>query len=200
MGACGAKLAVPSMPSEDGDYTQESSFYGKITQHNPVDDQGQAITVHDVYEFDETAELGAGSTGVVCRAVRKEDGEVFALKVINLNKVEEEHHAQLRSEIEILKSLDHPNIVKLFETFEHDNVLYMIMELCTGGELYSRLAAAGKRFPEPVVSRIARQMLSAVVYCHSKNIAHRDIKMANFLFKDDSPDAPLKMIDFGCVC
>jgi len=199
MGACNStaddQRADDQKPRQD--FSQESSFYGKITQHNPLNAKGEVVTVRDVYDFDEELELGASSTGVVCKAVRKADGEEFALKVIHLAKIEEENREQLRSEIEILKSLDHPNIVKLFETFEHDGVLYMIMELCTGGELYGRLSAAGKRFPEKVASRIVKEMLSAVVYCHSKNIAHRDIKMANFLFKDDSPEAPVKMIDFG---
>jgi calcium-dependent protein kinase len=198
MGACGSapKGVVEDKPS-GGEFSRESSFYGKITQHNPRNAAGEMVSVTEIYDFDVDLEIGASSTGVVCKAIRKADEEAFALKVIHLNKIDEENREQLRSEIAILKSLDHPNIVKLFETYEHDNVLYMIMELCTGGELYGRLEAAGKRFKEKVASRIVRQMLSAVVYCHSKNIAHRDIKMANFLFKDESPDSPVKMIDFG---
>ena len=180
MGACGSatrhddELDEKALSAET-DFAEEASFYGKITQHNPLNEAGEVITVRDIYDFDEDLELGASSTGVVCKAVRKSDGEQFALKVIHLEKIDAGNREQLRSEIEILKSLDHPNIVKLFETFEHDSVLYMIMELCTGGELYGRLAASGKRFPETTVSRIVKQMLSAVVYCHSKNIAHRDI-------------------------
>ena len=149
MGMCQSAdsvLAKEEQEASNEELRPESSFYGRITQHNPKDSMGQSVTVQDKYDFDEDLELGASSTGVVCKAVRKSDGQEFALKVIHLDKIDEVNRDQLRSEIDILKSLDHPNIVKLFETFEQDNVLYMIMELCTGGELYGRLSASGKRY------------------------------------------------------
>ena len=103
---------------------------------------------------------------------------------------------RLRGEIEILKQLDHPNVVKLCETYEYDGQIYMILELCHGGELYQRLKDR-KEFTESETRSYVSQMLGALCYCHSKGIAHRDVKLANFVFKDRVPDAPLKLIDFG---
>ena len=72
------------------------------------------------------------------------------------------------------------------------------MELFTGGELFERLMEqTGKRYTEHRAALIIQKMLAAVGYLHSKHIAHRDLKLANFVFEDRSPDAELKLIDFG---
>lgn len=168
------------------------SSYGGMVLRN------QLVTVESLYDID-SAELGASSTGSVHEVTRKKDGRKFALKVIDLTSVQEEFHEQLRQEIDILRNLDHPNIVKLFEVYESgDDKLHLIMELCTGGELYQKLIAqSGQRYAEKKAANLVDQMLRAVCYCHNKGIAHRDIKMANFLLESDSDDAKLKMIDFG---
>ncbi len=126
----------------------------------------------------------------------KKTGARRALKNIDLSKVNPKYVERLRGEIEILKQLDHPNVVKLYETYEYDGQIYMILELCHGGELYQRLKDR-KEFTESETRSYVSQMLGALCYCHSKGIAHRDVKLANFVFKDRVPDAPLKLIDFG---
>ncbi|KEP61219.1 UNVERIFIED_CONTAM: calcium-dependent protein kinase CDPK4 [Hammondia hammondi] len=74
--------------------------------------------------------------------------------------------------------------------------IHLVMELCTGKELYDRLARK-KRYSEKDAGRVTRQMLSAINYCHQRHICHRDLKLENWVFRDDSDDAPLKLIDFG---
>ena len=93
---------------------------------------------------------------------RKFSGEVF----------------RFRQEMQLLSLLDHTNIAHLFESFEDYNSVYLIMELCMGGELFDRLSKNGS-FPEHVAAHLIKQMLSAISYCHSKGIVHRDLKPEN---------------------
>ena len=95
-----------------------------------------------------------------------------------------------------MRELDHPNIIKLFETFEDSKFVYLVMELCEGGELFDKIIEKGS-FTESQARNYFRQMISAVNYIHSKRICHRDLKPENFLLLDKSDNSPLKMIDFG---
>jgi serine/threonine protein kinase len=116
-----------------------------------------------------------------------------AMKSIHLNRVTDAAFvSELRNEIAILKQLDHPHIVRAIETFEHRNQIFIIMELCSGGDLYSR-----DPYTEEEAARILSSVLSALAYMHSKNVAHRDLKYENILFVNDSPKAEVKVIDFG---
>ena len=99
-------------------------------------------------------------------------------------------------EFEILKTLDHPNIVRMFEMYLDDKNFYLISEYCQGGELFDRIKKA-KCFSESMAAKIMYQILSAVVYCHSRNIVHRDLKPENILFVSKDQDEQLKLIDFG---
>lgn len=117
----------------------------------------------------------------------------YAMKSIHLSRVTDEMFIQeLENEIKILRSLDHPHIVKPIETFFYRNQIFMIMELCSGGDLYSR-----DPYTEEEAARIVSSILSALVYMHGRNIAHRDLKYENILFVNDSPNAEIKLIDFG---
>ena len=116
----------------------------------------------------------------------------FALKVINLALVEHDKLDQLKNEIEILKGLDHKNIIKAYETYQRHKQLEIVMELCTGGDLLARLP-----YTDAQASYVVQQILSALSYLHDNNIAHRDLKVENILFESDHPDAAIKVIDFG---
>jgi len=100
--------------------------------------------------------------------------------------------SELRNEIKMLKSLNHPNIATIMETYDYKKRLYVVMELCSGGDLYTR-----DPYTEQDALKIVKQILSAVAYMHRLNIIHRDLKYENILFKNDSPDADIKIIDFG---
>lgn len=95
----------------------------------------------------------------------------------------------------ILKKLDHPNIVKLYETYEDESYLYLVEDLCEGGELFDRLDEVGK-LPEEQAKNIFRQMVKIVKYLHLQKICHRDLKAENFLFSGKDNDH-IVLIDFG---
>mmetsp|Transcript_63581 Transcript_63581/g.75231 ORF Transcript_63581/g.75231 Transcript_63581/m.75231 type:complete len:319 (+) Transcript_63581:76-1032(+) len=117
----------------------------------------------------------------------------FALKLVHSGgNFNVSFATELQNEITILKSLDHPNIVKIMETYDYKKKLYVVMELCSGGDLYAR-----DPYTEKDAIKIVKQILSAVAYMHQLNIIHRDLKYENILFENDSPDADIKVIDFG---
>lgn len=95
-----------------------------------------------------------------------------------------------------MSKLDHPNILKVYESYETEHHLFIVTELCTGGELFDRIMGQ-KTFKEGRAADIMRQILSAVVYCHEHGIVHRDLKPENVLFESKSEDANVKVIDFG---
>ena len=98
-------------------------------------------------------------------------------------------------EISILKKLDHPNILKLYEVFEDDKRYYLVTELCKGGELFDEIINK-VQFSEKEAATIVQQILQAVAYCHSLGIVHRDLKPENVLI-DKELNNTLKIIDFG---
>ena len=103
---------------------------------------------------------------------------------------------ELLGEFEILKTMDHPNIVRMYEMYSDEKSFYLISEYCEGGELFDRIKKV-KSFSESMAANIMYQILSAVVYCHSKNIVHRDLKPENILFASRSNEDQIKLIDFG---
>merc|ERR1719281_1423460 len=100
-----------------------------------------------------------------------------------------------------MKIMDHPNIIKLHETFEDHRNIYLIMELCTGGELFDRIIEAG-HFTEVQAAILMQQMVRAIFYMHENHVCHRDLKPENFIFmtKDPIEKSILKIIDFGLSC
>lgn len=102
---------------------------------------------------------------------------------------------ELKSELAILKSLDHPNIIKLYEIYEDQQYVHLIFEKCNGGDLFDRIILKDG-YEEEDAKPIFKTILSAVSHMHASNVAHRDIKPENILFvEDDSND--LKIIDVG---
>jgi len=144
-------------------------------------------------------QLGEGSFGSVCKATQKTTGAVRAIKKMSKQHVVETL-AKFKREVALMKEMDHPNIIKLYETFEDKRSISLVMEICEGGELFDRIVEA-QNFTETVSSIIMQQICRATHYMHSKNIAHRDIKPENFLFLSrdpiDQPNCLLKVIDFG---
>ncbi|CDI76498.1 CAM kinase, CDPK family, putative [Eimeria acervulina] len=158
-----------------------------------LENAGKIQTLYDI----EPTTLGSGTYGSVSRAIRRSTGMQRAVKTISKSQVKSIE--RFRREIDIMKSLDHPNVVKLFETFEDHRNIYLVMELCEGGELFDRIIAEG-HFTEKRAALLMRQVFSAVNYLHSNHIMHRDLKPENFLFLSPARDSPLKIIDFGLSC
>ena len=143
--------------------------------------------------------LGSGISGLVRLVTHKATGLKYAVKCLDLGLVDtEEGLQQLREEIYIMCQLDHPNIVRFEEVYESHSEIYLVQELCLGGELFDRLdEQPDYHYTEAQCARLVKQMLCSVRYIHSKGIIHRDLKLENFLFSDTGPDSELKMIDFG---
>ncbi len=149
--------------------------------------------IEESYEFDKEV-LGLGSFGKVVMAKNKDSGVKRAIKVIPKTNIENKN--KILSEIKILKTLDHPNIVKLYETFEDDQNFYMVFEICKGGELFDTIIERG-HFSEEEAKELFRHMVKALHHCHQNGICHRDLKPENFLFTEKNDLSAIKMIDFG---
>jgi calcium-dependent protein kinase len=149
------------------------------------------------YEVEKT--LGEGTFGKVVKVRHKVTGQFRAMKIID--KINSESDMDIRNEIEILKTLDHPNIVKIFECFITSNYCYLITEICDQGELYDDIIShkLPSAYKEEAAAYIMYQILSGLYYCHSKNVIHRDLKPENILieYKDMSDFHKIKIIDFG---
>ncbi|KAL3791803.1 hypothetical protein HJC23_002434 [Cyclotella cryptica] len=158
------------------------------------------VSIEDVYDgVHDGKVLGVGVTGEVRLITHKETGIQRALKRLDLGHLKNSHDLDvLLDEVKIMCALDHPNIICLEEVYEGDSELYLTQELCTGGDLFDRLERQSNFcYNEAQCAKLVQQIISAVSYLHSKNIIHRDLKLENFLFQDESNDSELKMIDFG---
>eukprot|EP00922_Rhytidocystis_sp_ex-Travisia-forbesii_P001019 GHVS01001448.1.p1 GENE.GHVS01001448.1~~GHVS01001448.1.p1 ORF type:complete len:666 (+),score=103.33 GHVS01001448.1:59-2056(+) len=186
-----------STPSGGGGTTTTPTTTTKdsgINRSNFILEHSGVLT--SFYTLDQK-KLGQGTYGSVCKGRNKDTGQIRAIKTISKSQVK--NLERFRLEISIMKSLDHPNIIKLFETFEDHRNIYLVMELSQGGELFDRIIEEGY-FTEKDAAALMKQILSAVHYLHSNNIMHRDLKPENFLFLSRSRDSPLKIIDFGLSC
>ena len=147
--------------------------------------------ITDYYEV--LKKIGEGASAKVYKVKEKSSGEIKAMKQVEKSKLPDVKY--FKTEIKILSLLDHPNIVRLFEVFEDDKNFYLIMELCHGGNLESRMK--NNKYKEKAAAVIMEQIVSAVAYCHEKGICHRDLKPQNILFCDENPHSPVKIVDFG---
>eukprot|EP01103_Thecamoeba_quadrilineata_P019685 TRINITY_DN8085_c0_g1_i1.p1 TRINITY_DN8085_c0_g1~~TRINITY_DN8085_c0_g1_i1.p1 ORF type:complete len:445 (-),score=78.86 TRINITY_DN8085_c0_g1_i1:98-1432(-) len=154
--------------------------------------------LHDQIEkyYELKDQLGTGATSVVLYAEHLETGVHYAAKVVNRHNMNKNDVKLVQNEIRIMKSLNHPNIVKFKEVFETKHSTCIILELASGGELLDRLSRMDD-YNERIASRIMKQLLSALDYLHTTGIIHMDIKPRNILFhtKDDEPI--IKLSDFG---
>jgi len=153
-------------------------------------DIDQAII--DEYEIGET--LGTGHFSKVKLGINRKTGEKVAIKIIA--KPTGSKIAMLKTEVDIMTKTEHPNVVKLFKVHETTTVLYLVMELLTGGELFDRIVAKG-HYSEDDARKLTVTMLKAVLYLHEMGIAHRDLKPENLLLKDTTDEAVVKITDFG---
>jgi calcium-dependent protein kinase len=157
-------------------------------------------TIEEVYSgVHDGPVLGFGISGIVRKITNKETKEEFAVKRLNLTVVDSEKaRLQLIEEIDIMCQLDHPNVIRLEEIYESDSIIYLVQELCHGGELFDQLDnQEDYHYSEDEARELVKQVLSAVSYLHSQGIVHRDLKLENFLFATKDSKSTLKMIDFG---
>jgi len=145
-------------------------------------------------------QLGSGNFAVVKIAEKTSANksadipQTVAVKIIDKSKVEE--MTDITREIEIMQSMDHPNVIKLFEIYDEPKKMNLIMELVTGGELFDRIVAKGS-YTEKDAADVIVTLCGALSYLHDKKIVHRDLKPENILLASDAEDAPIKVADFG---
>lgn len=150
--------------------------------------------IRDFYRIGKV--LGSGAFGEVRLCLHKDTQSQRAVKVLRKNLLDEKEMDMLKNEIAILKDMDHPNIVKMFEFLEDEKRIYIVTEICKGGELFDEILNRSK-FDEKDAGVVMRQLLSAINYCHKKNIVHRDLKPENMLLEQDKDLEKLKIVDFG---
>ncbi|KAA8498277.1 Calcium-dependent protein kinase 2 [Porphyridium purpureum] len=149
-------------------------------------------------DYDQGRVLGKGAFGVVTLVTKKGSGETFACKSLSKVKmVTKEDVEDVRKEVRILNIVKgHPNMVTLIDQYEDNHKVDLIMELCSGGELFDRIIQRG-HYSEKDAAALMRVMLDVIAYMNKKNLIHRDLKPENFLLDGPGDDAKLKATDFG---
>lgn len=154
--------------------------------HEGFDGSPQASSFGGKYTF--VRQLGRGSQGTVFVAAHTRTHKEYACKVV----AKQEGGVNLRREIALLCILDHPNIIRLYETFEDMDSVYLLMELTQSGDLFDLIQTQGP-IKESSAKMYTRQLLSALAYCHAHGVAHMDIKPENVLIEGNH----VKLVDFG---
>ena len=150
--------------------------------------------------YDVLKQLGKGGYGKVYQVKNKKSGDIRACK--HLSKLSIKNLEKFEREINILINSDHPNIIKIFEIFESQRSLYIVMEECKGGEIFDRIIEhiqSKQMYSEKEAAEMFQQVMSAIEYCHKNGICHRDLKPENLLYLNPGAEKnnPIKVIDFG---
>ena len=190
-----SKINVKDEHSSDNKNNEEKFIYreGILVKERNVD----PLTL-----YDELNMLGEGAYGKVVKVRHKISKVLRAMKIIHKDKMSlgSEEEEALINEINVVKSLDHPNIMKVYEFFNKDNCLYIISELLSGGELLDKIND-NNQLSEDVSAFLMKQIFSAVDFCHQKGIIHRDLKPENILIESEEEANKefftVKIIDFG---
>lgn len=144
-------------------------------------------------------ELYQCTFGKIIKVKSKLTGDYRACKIISPKKIPDIN--KFNQDLNQIIKFDHPNLLKLYEIFEDESHIYLITDLCTGGELFQRvyytLTNNPEAYTEKEVSKIFKQIISALHYCHSQGIPHRDLRPENILYLNEEADSPIKIIDCG---
>ena len=149
----------------------------------------------DIYDIKE--KLGSGKFGLIKLGINKKTNQKVAIKIMSKSNMANDDLELVRTEIEILKICQHPNIIQLYDVFENINYFYIIMEYCSGGDLFSYLEKRNFRLPENQACKFMHKMCAAIYYIHQYGIAHRDLKPENVLMTSNDENADLRILDFG---
>ncbi|XP_059636946.1 calcium-dependent protein kinase 29 isoform X2 [Cornus florida] len=175
--------------------TSSSSSSSSSSQIGPILGKPY-IEVTELYDLDK--ELGRGQFGITYLCTEKTTGLKYACKSISRRKlVSQKDIEDVRREILMLQHLNgQPNIVGFKGAYEDRQNVHLVMEVCSGGELFDRITARGN-YSEKEAAGIGRQIVNVVHVCHFMGVMHRDLKPENFLLVSRDEDAPLKITDFG---
>ena len=185
------KISSDQESNDEEDFTEFEEKKEEVKVEAPKDISNMKIKANNLVMerhqspwqfYEELEEIGSGMYGVVKKVRLKTNPEIIrAMKIIPEENVLQGEGASLIDEIEILKNLEHPNIMKIYESFvDSNNNYYIVSELCDQGHLLSKMEKLGK-MDQIVVKYLMDQIFNAVAYLHSKNILHGDIKLENVL-------------------
>eukprot|EP01130_Rhizamoeba_saxonica_P000001 TRINITY_DN0_c0_g1_i1.p1 TRINITY_DN0_c0_g1~~TRINITY_DN0_c0_g1_i1.p1 ORF type:complete len:296 (-),score=71.16 TRINITY_DN0_c0_g1_i1:44-931(-) len=133
---------------------------------------------------------------VVYEATSKKSGDSFAVKKIEKNIMDDKGRDLVFKEVEIMKGVEHKGVLKLYEIFEDNDSIYIVMELIEGCELFDRIVEKGF-YTERDAITIVKQLIEAIEYLHARGIAHRDLKPENLLCEGTGDGEIVKICDFG---
>ncbi|WZY80790.1 hypothetical protein YC2023_027174 [Brassica napus] len=201
MGNCCVRLG-----SKDGNpKTKHNPFFDEYTTTNISSGAGLKLsklkdpTGRDIsLVYDLGGELGSGQFGTTFLCTDIKTGEKYACKSLLKKNIKTARDMDdVRKEVEIMKRMPkHPNIVSIKDAFEDNKAVYIVMEICEGGELFDRIVARGQ-YTERAAAALIKTILEVVQTCHTNGVMHRDLKPENFLFANKKDNSPLKAIDFG---
>ena len=155
----------------------------------------QNKSLFDKYEVKQ--KIGKGKFGLVKFGINKETKQQVAIKIMAKKNMDKSDLELAKIEIDILKIGQHPNIIKLYDIYENENYIYIIMEYCSGGDLLSYFEHYEYELKETKVCEIIHKLSMAIYYLHSYGIVHRDLKPENILMTDLTPEADIRLLDFG---
>jgi calcium-dependent protein kinase len=191
------KITRPAARKTTPNRTKTIKFSAKlfVPQHTKSSD-GKTLT--ELYDIDfENDQIEEGSKSIIYKCRFKENNEERAVKISEKSGWNDDENAKIKHETQTLKKMDHPNIVKIYSTFEDDKYEYIVMDYCKGGELRDQLLR-GSGFGEYYTAVLIKTILSAINYCYQKhNIVHLGIKPENILLEGHRQVEQLKLIDFG---
>ena len=144
-------------------------------------------------------EIGSGMCGNVHECIHRSSGVHYAVKIIDTRKFTMSpglSATELREEANMMLSLDHPNIIRIKDTYEIEHWIFIVMEYVRGGDLFDRIIERG-HYTEANAKLVMIQILEAVAYLHTRDICHRDLKPENILLVSQDSDCEIKITDFG---
>jgi serine/threonine protein kinase len=199
---------IVRFPSRDGNAEQYRVNFRNFVKRC-VQDESKRAAIHklgnpadkhwgggDMYNF--IGQIGQGAFATVYQIATKMEGKLYAAKELEKKKFIKNGQLdkKIDNEMQIMKGLEHPNIVKFIDFHDHGDYLYIIMEFVPHGDLQGHLRNLKGPLSEPQAKTIARQILDALAYLHRQNITHRDIKPDNILIMQEDPFV-VKLSDFG---
>jgi len=140
--------------------------------------------------------LGSGTFSTVRECVSKENGQRFAVKIIKKTGLCSKQKERIYMEVYLLYTMNHPNIIKLYQFFDEKKHFYIVTELMCGGDLFHRIVQK-VHFDEKTTRSLTRNLFSAIEHMHSRDIVHRDVKPENLLLCNAFDDSSIKIADFG---